>query len=351
MKKILKILILVYALLISCGPFNPDAFYTKLHSDSSDQVNLESIDIEVAAIVQDNPIVDESNSDQVSTLEEDIIDASEEPGDLAKKISTSIFKDIKIYNVRGSCPQGQLVVEIELELEEGVSVNNVTIQTENTSINDINGNNVNYISMLKDNVNLKKWTFGGFGNESVCVDFNKTYEFSINAHIEGSDDITIIESKKFMDIPAAKITIKLDQTEYTQEGQNNPETPIAITENAQSFKWTPNAGTPDPNLEAQDGSKIKFFFDISHFNIKTGGPDNKCQMQTSEALLYDLNSVLSSFECDVDKCNNTTGDENGTHVCRIHVQTVLVDTNDNTLGWGAGSDLYFCVKGQSNCSL
>lgn len=267
--------------------------------------------------------------------------------------TTASFADIEVYHVRGSCPQGSLKARVQLYLPPGVTANSVTIAA--SGMKDINNNTVLSVNLTATFPASGIWEYGNFNNnEYTCLTFNQTYTYTITADLNGADDLTTTITRTIVDLPEASISL-IDMATYTVSTQfstGQPDQPIKITSQRPMFKWLPAPGTPPPSLGAPAGTQVKYLYDITHFNRNTGGPENRdfvnCPGEQNNTRFYDKDYILSPIDCDVDKCNQALPDAQ--HVCRLHVQTVLVDEYDRTLAWSAGADMYFCIQGQTNCN-
>jgi len=270
--------------------------------------------------------------------------------------TTPAFSDVEVYHQRMQCPQGSLEARVKVYAPQGTTVSGVTISA----------NGISSMSLTTDDFpspGTSNWKLSG-GPQPACVDFNQTYTFTITATLS-SGTITTTVTRKILDVPEARITlIAKDYSEtgvvFTQGNTGQPNSPIklasALSSERPLFKWTPVPGEDSAAaISAPAGSQIKYLYDISHFAINPGGgggPESRdfvnCPVvQSNNGKFFDKDYVLSPIDCDVNKCNAALPDVQ--HVCRIHVQTVLVDEFDRTLGWSAGADLYYCIEGQSNC--
>lgn len=263
------------------------------------------------------------------------------------------FADVEVYHQRLQCPNsGSLEARVKLYLPQNITANSVTISA--TGMTDTSGNTVASADLVADDYpsyGTSNWKLSG-GSQQVCVAFNQTYDFTITAGLSSGGSLTTTVSREVIDVPEAQITLITSDYTETQFQTGQSDSPTHITDERPMFKWTPAPGTESATaIGAPSGTQIKYLYDITHFNISTGAPENRdyenCPGEQNNTRFYDNDYILSPIDCDVDKCNTALSDAE--HVCRLHVQTVLVDESDETLGWSAGADMYFCIQGQSNC--
>jgi len=281
--------------------------------------------------------------------------------------ATASFADVQVYHQRLQCPQGNLEARVKVYSPQGINdVSGVTIFAAGLK----DQSNVDILSALTfthddfPSAGTSNWKLTG-GNQQVCVAFGQTYTFTIAANLISSGTLTTSVTRTVLDVPEAGITLMArDYSEtavvFTQSSTGQPNSPIklstALSGERPLFKWAPAPGADAATaIGAPAGSQLKYLYDVSHFAINPmggGGPENRdftnCPVvQNPNGKFFDKDYVLSPIDCDVDKCNTALSDMQ--HVCRIHVQTVLVDEFDRTLGWSAGADLYYCIEGQVNC--
>lgn len=263
------------------------------------------------------------------------------------------FADVEVYHQRLQCPDsGSLEARVKLYLPKDITTNGVTISA--SGMTDTSGNSVASADLVADDFpayGTSNWKLSG-GSQQVCLAFNQTYGFTITASLSSRGPLTATVTRKVMDIPEAQITLITSDYTETQFQTGQPNTPTHITDERPIFKWTPVPGTDSATaIGAPSGTQIKYLYDITHFNITTGGPENRdfvnCPGEQNNTRFYDKDYILSPIDCNVDKCNAALPDAQ--HVCRLHVQTVLVNESDETLGWSAGADMYYCIQGQPNC--
>jgi hypothetical protein len=279
--------------------------------------------------------------------------------------TTPAFADIELYHQRLQCPEGSLETRVKVYAPQGTDVSNITIFS--AGLKDQNGVDIaSSVSLTYDTYpspGTSNWMLSG-GSTQVCLAFGLTYTFTISAGLSTGATLTTTVSRAIVDVPEARITlIAKDYAEtgvvFSQSSTGQPNSPIKLTAALSTerpiFKWSPDPGDAAAIIPtAPAGAKIKYLYDVSHFAMEPGGgggPENRdftnCQVAQANNKFFDKDYILSPIDCDVDACNAALPDK--LHVCRIHVQTVLVDEADRTLGWSAGADLYYCIEGQTNC--
>lgn len=270
-----------------------------------------------------------------------------------------VFSDIEVYSQRfGSCTDAALRARVEVFLPHGVTVNIVSIAA--SGMTDTNGVSLSSVHLTQSDPNIPVWEYGTSDAQQACLAFGTAYEFTLTADFEGADDLSVPVLRTIVNLPEATITLVANYTETTQFSTGQPADPVAISDERPMFKWIPAPGTPSADLGAPDGSKIRYLYDITHFSRSDGGyagtgaPENgdlvNCPGEQNNTRLYDKNYILSPIDCDVDRCDAALGSPSGQHVCRLHVQTLLVDEYDRPLNYSAGADMYFCIIGQTNCT-
>lgn len=284
--------------------------------------------------------------------------------------TTPSFADIEVYHqMLPNCVNGSsLEVRAKVYVPQGVTVSSVTVSAPGLQYQ--NGTPAANAALVNDTfpsygTSNWRWTGGqGPNNAAICLAFNQSYTFTITANLSAGGPLTTTVTRKVLNIPEASITlIAKDFTEstttFTQASTGQPTAPIKLTSALSTqrplFKWLPAPGAQSAvAIGAPAGTKIKYLYDVTHFRINPlggGGPETadfvNCPGQQNNTRFYEKDFILSPIECDVNKCNAAV--QSAPHVCRLHVQTVLVDEYDRTLGWSAGADMYYCIQGQSNC--
>jgi hypothetical protein len=277
--------------------------------------------------------------------------------------TTPSFDDIEVYHQRLQCGNnGSLEARVKLYLPQATTVSGVTISA-NGLKDQFGADLTSALSLTIDNfpsAGTSNWILSG-GPTQACLVFGQTYTFTITADLS-TGPITTTVTRTPVDVPEAQITLMAkDYSEtsvvFSQNSTGQPDNPIKLSASLSTerpvFKWSPAPGEDAAAaINAPAGTQIKYLYDVSHFDITHGGPENRdlvnCPVvQNIDGKFFDKDYILSPIDCDVDRCNAAEPDV--PHVCRIHVQTVLVDENNRILGWSAGADLYYCIEGQSNC--
>lgn len=94
-------------------------------------------------------------------------------------------------------------------------------------------------------------------------------------------------------------------------------------------------------------------YEFSHVAVAgplAGGPLNSntypgCNSVNSSGSLamYSVDSFVPTVDCDIAACAASTGEPESNIICRMNIQTFLVDGYDRLLGQAAGHFPVFCV--------
>lgn len=127
------------------------------------------------------------------------------------------------------------------------------------------------------------------------------------------------------DIPEAQGVTFLDGTPLTTDSSN----PTSTSEKRPIFQW-PTIPVP---AGAPSGAKVKFLLDIALYSKSLGNIDQVLYQNTDK--LYDRDFFITPVDCSPPDAD---------HVCRLHLNTVVVDDKDRFLGWAPDHDVFYAVQ-------
>lgn len=201
---------------------------------------------------------------------------------------------------------------------------------------------------------------GGYTSDDtgVCVDLATPVTYTITATFSDSSTATRTVSRNHPRIPEASSQVLVGETFVA--GSPDTGTPTVVTTSRPLYQWTAPAtlldniiadATNNPIQSALAAATIgvKYTYEFAHVRTDSGpvSPLPQCD-QVSAGALYAVDSFIPTVDCDVNACATAVGTDPGNIVCRMNIQTFLVDENDNRLGQSAGHFRSFCVDTNSD---
>ncbi len=257
----------------------------------------------------------------VSNLTED--DALAEPA----------IADMQIYHNSGfGCNEGDgkghFMADVDV-YAPGLTVTGVTItSTDGTALG---GNGVSLSPAGK------RWMSNTDGE---CVTLGTAVTYTVEATLSDESIVTTTVGRNHPGVPEAMTTVDGNPTSTQMDN------PDVFSVKRPVYTWE----SPETVLASIDdapaGSQIKYTYEFSHVTVSgllAGGPLNadtypSCKAVNSSGSLtmYSVDSFIPTVDCDIEACATDTGEDPGNVICRMNVQTFLVDEYDRLLGQAAG---------------
>lgn len=251
-------------------------------------------------------------------------------------LAEPLISDVKIYHDSSepcsSQGKGRFVGEARLYLPIPVGEASVTIS----------GGEFGNISLTNEG---NKWV----APTDKCVSFGVERTYTITASFTAADSITQTATRNHPQISPPDVNFHNDTAV-----SGDYDSPSPITAKRPVFLWT----SPDEALaaitNAPAGSSVKYTYEFAHID-KTDNPIAPLALcgavNAGEKRLYNFDYFIPTVDCDVEACAALTGKTTSNIVCRIYIQTYLVDEYGGRLGTSAGDFTYFCfdVDGDGDC--
>ncbi len=179
---------------------------------------------------------------------------------------------------------------------------------------------------------------------SSCVTFEEDVTYTVSVTLSSGGPLTTTVDRNHALVPEA-ITTLLDGTALS----SNSNSPTLQPDKRPAFAWTDPETLLAQIPNAPAGSKIKYTYEFSHMLVGGGGPLSNTVACPSingggTIPLYELSNVMPSEDCQVDLCATEQATTPDQIVCRMNIQTFLVDEYDNYLGQAAGNFRFFGVE-------
>lgn len=252
--------------------------------------------------------------------------------------------DVDLYSGRyGGCPDGTLQGRVIVYSPTNADVTGLTT-----------AGDIDTLTLQPEVQGSKSYRISADDpSQKRCLTFGTTYDLTISATFNDGQTATTTHSLTPISIPEAYVTSP-DRVDGDSSARisNESSNPIHMAVERPIFKWNPAPGTAEVPSGAPAGSKIAYLLDIGPFSKTLGAPENRTQdpaCQVSQiSRPFDRNFFLAPNACDAAACDTALG-TSGDHICRLHVQVLLVDKYDRQYSWAAGADAYYCIDGQAGC--
>lgn len=262
--------------------------------------------------------------------------------------------DIQIYhNQSGSCPnKGHFTAEVDV-YAPGTAVNSVTVAS--TDATALGGDGV--VSLARQG---NRWVVNDM-NDTNCVTWNQQVTYTVTAQLASAQTLTATVTRNHPLVPEATTSVNGQPTVNNVVSVVRVKRPVYTWE-APATKLAQITGAPA-------GSAVKYTYEFSHtLNLPqgyvgtlsqyAGAPLAQCASVNAQGSLrlYAVSSFMPTVDCDTSACATALSAAAGTNVdpayvvCRMNIQTFLVDEYDRFLGQAAGHFPMFCVDGDGNGS-
>lgn len=261
-------------------------------------------------------------------------------GDLtgSSTLSTANISDAQIYNDSGfgcnGAGQGHFRADVDVFVPTtGVTVTSVTVSSTEATALDGDGT----INLTQSG---NRWVSTADG---ICVTTNSSVTYTITANLSDTSTVADAVTRNHPVVPEASTTVGGVNT------SNNNNNPDVFTEKRPTYTWE----SPETKLAqitgAPTGSRVKYTYEFSHIDITDSpiGPLSQCNVINSGAM-YEVDSFIPTVDCDPAACATATGKTASNLLCRMNIQTFLVDEADRLLGQAAGHFPVFCVDTNSD---
>ena len=263
-------------------------------------------------------------------------------------LEDSAIADMQIYHDSGfGCnegdDEGHFRAEIEVYDPGEIGVESVVITSSDTDA--LGGDGAHTLSQDNGSTRYVSQTSDS-GATGVCVAFGEEVSYTITVTMADDSELTQTVTRNHPRVPEADTTVDGEET------SNNIDDPDVLTTARPVYTWE----SPDEKLaqitDAPEGSVVKYTYEFSHVDGSSDqtSPLNNCGMESSGAL-YSVDSFMPTVDCDVAACAAASGVAAENVICRMNIQTFLVDEYDRYLGQAAGHFPVFCVdtNGDGDC--
>lgn len=333
--------------------------------DGDNQVALYTMrDLSGTAFAADTPLAPDQAVAFLQTLPFDAADPATDVGGFGNNIDVTgivsdltndaalagpAIADVQIYHNSGfGCDQnagfGHFMADVDV-YAPGLAVTGVTVtSTDGTALGGDGTDN------LAPSGN--RWTSNTNG---VCVGLGTSVTYTVEATLSDASTVSATVDRNHPLVPEASTTV---DGAATSNDANNPD---IFTVKRPVYTWQSPAAMLAAIAVAPAGSQVKYTYEFSHVAVAgalAGGPLNPdtypgCNAVNSSGSLamYSVDSFMPTVDCDIAACAASTGEAESNIVCRMNIQTFLVDEYDRLLGQAAGHFPVFCVdtNGDSDC--
>ncbi|MDO8519787.1 MAG: hypothetical protein Q7T11_06450, partial [Deltaproteobacteria bacterium] len=253
-------------------------------------------------------------------------------------LESPTISDAQIYHDSGFGCTGTGHFRAEVDVyAPGTTVSSVSIASSNTT--SLGGDGVHALT-----ADGTRWVSqaSAEGANGICVTFNSEVTYTITSNLANGSTLTDTVTRNHPNVPEADTTVNGEET------SNDVQNPDVLTDKRPVYEWE----SPEEKLAtitgAPAGSVVKYTYEFSHVNGSAGqtSPLTGCDMQSSGAL-YSVNNFMPTVDCDPEACATSSGVAADDIVCRMNIQTFLVDAYDRYLGQAAGHFPVFCVDTSS----
>jgi len=253
--------------------------------------------------------------------------------------------DVQIYNDSGfGCTSGDppTLGHFRAEVDvyaPGVAVESVTVDS--TDATALGGDGTETLSPQGN-----RWVSS---TDGVCVTLSQDVTYTITATLTAGDPVTTTVTRNHPLVPEADTTVDGLPT------SNDAFNPDIFIVSRPVYSWE----SPEVKLaeipDAPAGSVVKYTYEFSHVAISgsPSGPLAGCNAVNSSGSLamYSVDSFIPTVDCDIAACALSSSVAESDIICRLNIQTFLVDDFDRLLGQAAGHFPVFCVdtNGDGDC--
>lgn len=256
--------------------------------------------------------------------------------------------DVQIYHDSGfGCNEGagqghfRGEVDVHLPADETQTVNSVVVTSSNATA--LGGDGSHTFSRQTGDTGSNHFVSqaGSEDANAVCVTLGQEVTYTITATLSGSATVTSTVTRTHPRVPEA-------QTFFGSTAMSgNQSTPSVTSDIRPVITWTSPEDALVDITDPPSGSTVKYAYEFSHMRIDGGAPISGsaegCPTVSSEGQLYAVDNFIPTVDCDVETCATSQGTTPDQIVCRMNIQTFLVDENDGFLGQAAGEFSFFCV--------
>lgn len=260
------------------------------------------------------------------------------------------ISEVEIYNDSGfncnGAGQGHFIGNVNIYIPDGsaLTVTGVVItSTDATSLGGdgsvtLTSSGGRYVSLVDPNA---------APNPGDCVTIDQEVTYTITATLSDASTITQEVTRTHPAVPEADASL----SGAALSGDQNAPTLVDVLR--PTFTWDAPADVLADIPTAPDGTQIKYTYEYAHFKVGDMGPlaNSASCPQISFGPLYSVDNFIPTVDCKVDDCATAQGTTSDQIMCRLSVQTYLVDETDDVLAKAAGDFKFFCVdtNGDDDC--
>lgn len=257
----------------------------------------------------------------------------------AAALANPAIADVQIYHNSGfgcGAGLGHFMADVDV-YAPGLAVTGVTVTSTDAAA--LGGDGTESLAPSGN-----RWASNTNG---VCVDLGTPVTYTVEATLSNASTVSTTVQRNHPSVAEASTTV---DGAATSNDANNPD---ILTVKRPLYTWQ----SPDAMLaaivDAPAGSQVKYTYEFSHVAVAgplAGAPLNAntypgCNSVNSSGSLamYSVDSFVPTVDCDIAACAASTGEPESNIICRMNIQTFLVDGYDRLLGQAAGHFPVFCV--------
>jgi hypothetical protein len=224
-----------------------------------------------------------------------------------------------------------------------------SVEVETNSTTDLGS--THKIQLIKDG-NDETWVYNIHHNTGTqCLNSEVPVRYTVIANYSDGTTATTTVDRTHYEVREAATYFKdlrsSAHTAPTPMAHENINSPITISSSRPAFSWDSPTDILAGMSSVPSDYKIKYTYEFSHVD-KTDSPISplsKCEaVGSSHSIdrLYSVNGFLLAKECNPTACASKYAGKSASNiVCRINVQTYLLDGSDSVVSQAAGRFSYF----------
>lgn len=233
----------------------------------------------------------------------------------ASELDVPAIAQVQVYGERMACPQATVTGEVEVYIPEGSAVTVVSTELSGGSLSSP------IVGTLQG---MNRYVFD---DASACALFGVEATYTVTVNLSSGGPLTQTVDRNHPNVPQATVTVDGVPTSDSATVASDYDVPFPL------FTWEDPADMLAGITDAPANSAVKYTYEFSYIDATDMviAPLNTCPTVTAGAL-YSVSSMLPVTECDPEACAALSpGHDASDIVCRLYIQTVLVDESDNYL--------------------
>jgi len=238
----------------------------------------------------------------------------------ASELASPAIAQVMVYGERMTCPEATVTGEVQVYIPEGSSVNVMSATLSGGSLASP------IVGSLQGNNRYR------FDDPTACASFGVDATYTITVNLSSGGPLTQTVERNHPDVTQATVSVDGVPTSDSATVPTDYNVPYPL------FTWENPADMLAGITDAPPNSAVKYTYEFSYIDPTDTvvAPLTACP-QVAVGALYSVSSMLPSTECDPEACAALAPGHNASDiVCRLYIQTVLVDESDNYLEVAAG---------------